>query len=398
MDDKKHKPEANWQLATQTIHGGHQKDNLGALVSPLYQTATFQFETTEQGSARFSGDESGYIYTRLGNPTTCELERRMAILEHAESAAATASGMAAVSAALLANLSKGDHLIASKAIYGCTFSLLMGLFSKFGIEVTLADFHHKQHIISAIKPNTKVIFCETPVNPHLDIFDLEMLANIAKTYDLISIVDNTFMTPLLQRPLLFGIDMVVHSATKYLNGHGDVIAGIVCSNHQLIEKVKNEILKDIGGIISPHDAWLILRGIKTLDVRMQRHCDNAYKIAVMLEDHPKVKKVYYPNLRSHHNYHLAQSQMKAAGGVIAFEIKGNFSQTAQFVNRLSLFTIAVSLGDPESLIQHPASMTHSAYTPEARIAAGITDNLLRISVGLENVNDLIDDLTQALMD
>ncbi|WP_434938496.1 trans-sulfuration enzyme family protein [Shewanella sp. HL-SH8] len=393
MQDNK---QAKWNLATLAIHGGHQREAFGALVTPLYQSATFVFDNVEQGGARFAGDEAGYIYTRLGNPTTSELERKMALLEGAEDAAACASGMAAVSSALLTHLQAGDHLVASKAVYGCTFALMTTQLNRLGIKATLVDFADLAAIEAAITPQTKVLFCETPVNPHLDVFDLAALAQIAKKHNLVSIVDNTFMTPLLQQPLAMGIDMVIHSATKYLNGHGDVIAGIVCGSSEHLHKLKYEILKDFGGVISPHDAWLILRGLKTLDVRLARHCDNAEVLAEYLDKHPAFGKVFYPGLAKHAGHKFIGTQMKRAGGVIAFELKGDKQDAMKFVNRLGLFTIAVSLGDAESLIQHPASMTHSPYSPDARLAAGITDNLLRISVGLENVQDLIDDIEQAL--
>lgn len=385
-----------WKAATQVIHGGHEREAFGALVTPLYQSATFVFESAQQGGERFAGNEPGYIYTRLGNPTTAELERKMAILEGAEAAAATASGMGAVSAALLANLQMGDHLVASNAVYGCTYALMTTQFARFGIEVSLVDFSSEAEIEAAIKSNTKVIFCETPVNPHLQVFDLASIANIAKRHQLVSIVDNTFMTPLLQRPLDFGIDLVIHSATKYLNGHGDVIAGIVCGSEEQLHKVKYEILKDIGAVISPHDAWLILRGLKTLDVRLQRHCDSAQRVAEFLAEHPSITRVYYPGLKSHQGHKFIGQQMKRAGGVIAFELAANLEEAMAFVGYLKLFSIAVSLGDAESLIQHPASMTHSPYTPEARATAGIGDNLLRISIGLEDCDDIIADLNQAL--
>jgi len=385
-----------WKAATQVIHGGHEREAFGALVTPLYQSATFVFESAQQGGERFAGNEPGYIYTRLGNPTTAELERKMAILEGAEAAAATASGMGAVSAALLVNLQMGDHLVASNAVYGCTYALMTTQFARFGIEVSLVDFSSLADIEAAIQSNTKVIFCETPVNPHLQVFDLAAIATIAKRHQLVSIVDNTFMTPLLQRPLDFGIDLVIHSATKYLNGHGDVIAGIVCGSEEQLHKVKYEILKDIGAVISPHDAWLILRGLKTLDVRLQRHCDSAQRVAEFLAEHPSINRVYYPGLASHQGHKFIGKQMKRAGGVIAFELAANLEEAMAFVGHLSLFSIAVSLGDAESLIQHPASMTHSPYTPEARAAAGIGDNLLRISIGLEDCDDIIADLSQAL--
>lgn len=385
-----------WQLATKVIHAGRERNESGALVTPLCQSATFVFESAEQGAARFSGSEQGYIYTRLGNPTTAELERKIAALEGSDAAAATASGMAAVSAALLANLSHGDHLVASHAVYGCTFALMTSQLAKFGIEVTLVNFTDEAAIEAAIKPNTKVLFCETPVNPHLDVFNLDVIARIAKQHKLVSVVDNTFMTPLLQQPIKHGIDIVIHSATKYLNGHGDVIAGIVCASFEQMEVIKFEVLKDVGAVLSPHDAWLILRGLKTLDVRLARHCDNAEKVARYLEHHPKISNVYYPGLESHAGFSLIGTQMRRAGGVIAFELAASLEQSINFINQVSLFCIAVSLGDAESLIQHPASMTHSPYNEQERIAAGITDNLLRISVGLESVEDIIQALEDGL--
>ncbi|MGS0695436.1 trans-sulfuration enzyme family protein [Shewanella sp. 0m-4] len=385
-----------WKLATKVIHAGRESNPVGALVTPLCQSATFVFDSAEQGGARFSGAEQGYIYTRLGNPTTAELERKIAALEGSEAAAATASGMAAVSAALLANLSHGDHLVASNAVYGCTFSLMTSLLVRFGIEVSLVNFNDEAEIKAAVKPNTKVIFCETPVNPHLDVYNLDLIAGIAKQHNLVSVVDNTFMTPLLQQPIKHGIDIVIHSATKYLNGHGDVIAGLICASHQQMEVIKYEMIKDVGAVLSPHDAWLILRGLKTLDVRLERHCDNAEKIASYLEYHPKISKVYYPALKSHPGHKLLGTQMRRAGGVIAFELDASLEESISFINQLPLFSIAVSLGDAESLIQHPASMTHSPYTDEERSRAGITDNLLRISVGLESVEDIIQALEAGL--
>ncbi|MGS0679755.1 trans-sulfuration enzyme family protein [Shewanella sp. 125m-7] len=385
-----------WKLATKVIHAGRESNQAGALVTPLCQSATFVFDSAEQGGARFAGTEQGYIYTRLGNPTTAELERKIAALEGSEAAAATASGMAAVSAALLANLRHGDHLVASNAVYGCTFSLMTSQLARFGIEVTLVNFSDEAAIKAAIKSNTKVIFCETPVNPHLDVYNLDLIAAIAKQHHLVSVVDNTFMTPLLQQPIKHGIDIVIHSATKYLNGHGDVIAGLVCASNEQMEVIKYEVLKDVGAVLSPHDAWLILRGLKTLDVRLERHCDNAEKIASYLEYHPKISKVYYPALKSHPGHKLLGSQMRRSGGVIAFELDASLEESINFINGLPLFSIAVSLGDAESLIQHPASMTHSPYTDEERSMAGISDNLLRISVGLESVEDIIEALEGGL--
>jgi len=384
-------------IETQAIHSGRINDEqFGSLATPLYQTSTFIFDNAQQGAERFAGESEGFIYTRLGNPTTRQLEMRVAAMEGMEDAAATATGMAAVSGALLANLENGDHVIASNAVYGCSFALISHMLKKFGIEASFVDMTTPENIEKAIKPNTKLIFLETPINPNMVVLDLEKILAISKKHGLISVVDNTFLTPVLQQPAKFGADIIIHSATKYLNGHGDVVAGIICSNAEMIEHIKLTALKDIGGTISPHDAWLILRGLKTLPIRVERHCQNAQLVAEYLESHPNVAKVYYPGLPSHDGYKFIGNQMKAAGGVIAFELHTDLKGGADFINRMNLFSIAVSLGDAESLIQHPASMTHSPYTEEERREAGISDSLIRISAGLENVTDLIADLKQSL--
>ncbi|PHI38042.1 methionine gamma-lyase [Pseudoalteromonas sp. GCY] len=381
---------------SQCIHGpNHFNDPHGALTAPLYQTSTFHFKDAAQGAARFAGEEPGYIYTRLGNPTTRELEEKVARLEGMEDAAATATGMGAVSASVLSFLQQGDHMIASSALYGCSFALFAHMLPKFGIEVSFVDLTDEQALRDAVQENTKLLFAETPINPNMTVLDLKMLGEIAKQHELLFVVDNTFMTPLLQKPVNYGADLIVHSATKYLNGHGDVVAGLVCGSKEHIELIKLTVLKDIGATISPHDAWLINRGLKTLALRVQRHCQSAQTVAEFLEAHPKVNKVYYPGLPSHPGYQFLGEQMKGAGGVIAFEINGSLEQGEQFINATELCTLAVSLGDPETLIQHPASMTHSPYTQEERLAAGISDGLIRISVGLEDVEDIIDDLKQA---
>jgi len=384
-------------IETQAIHSGRINDEqFGSLATPLYQTSTFIFDDAQQGADRFAGESEGFIYTRLGNPTTRQLEMRVAAMEGMEDAAATATGMAAVSAALLTNLQAGDHLISSKAVYGCSFALMNHMLKKFGIEVTFVDMTKPDNISAAVKENTKLIFLETPINPNLVVLDLEKICVIAKKHQLLSIVDNTFLTPVLQQPAKFGADIVIHSATKYLNGHGDVVAGIVCGSREMISDIKLTTLKDIGATMSPHDAWLIMRGIKTLPIRMERHCSNAQTVAEFLEQHEAVNQVFYPGLKSHPGHQFIGKQMKAAGGVIAFELNTDLKGGADFINSMQLFSIAVSLGDAESLIQHPASMTHSPYEPEERARAGITDSLIRISVGLENVDDIVADLRQAL--
>ena len=384
-------------IETKAIHAGRINDEqFGSLATPLYQTSTFIFENAQQGADRFAGEEEGFIYSRLGNPTTRQLEMRVAAMEGMEDAAATATGMGAVSGALLSYLQAGDHMIASKAIYGCSYALISHMLTRFGIEVTFVDMTNMDAFRQAIKENTKLVFLETPVNPNMVVLDLDAISNIAKQHELISVVDNTFLTPVLQQPGEFGIDIVVHSATKYLNGHGDVVAGIICGTSEMINHIKMTVLKDIGATMSPHDAWLILRGIKTLPIRMERHCRNAQSVAEFLEENKHVTKVHYPGLESHSGNVYIGKQMKAAGGVIAFELDTDLAGGAEFINSMKLFSIAVSLGDAESLIQHPASMTHSPYTQEERLDAGISDGLIRISVGLEHEDDLIADLKQAL--
>jgi len=386
----------NKNAETLCIHAGKEKNQHGTLATPLYQSSTFVFDNAEQGAARFAGEAEGYIYTRLGNPTTRELELKIAALEGMADAAATATGMGAVAASTMAFLQQGDHLIASKAIYGCSFALFNHMFARYGIEVSFVDMTDHAAVERALKPNTKMLFAETPINPNMVVLDLAFLGDFCRRNKLISVIDNTFMTPLLQKPADYGVDIVIHSATKYLNGHGDVVAGLIVSDAETIKTIKLTTLKDMGATISPHDAWLIIRGLKTLSVRLERHCTNAQKVAEFLESHPAVREVYYPGLPSHPGYKFIGTQMKAAGGVLAFELNASLDESRYFINQVQLLSLAVSLGDAESLIQHPASMTHSPYTAEERAMAGISDGLIRVSVGLEHVDDIIADLAQAL--
>lgn len=385
-------------LESLVIHGGESPtDPHGALVSPLYQTSTFVFPDAETGGRRFAGEEGGYIYSRLGNPTVNLLEQRIAALEGMEAGAAAATGMGAVAAATMAFLKAGDHVIASDCIYGCSFALFSHLFERFGVQVSFVDMTDEAALAAAFQVNTKVVFVETPANPHLKIIDLQKVGQACAMYPEVRlIVDNTFMTPLLQRPGEFGAHIVVHSATKYLNGHGDVVAGLITGRLEDIHLIKMTTLKDMGATMSPHDAWLITRGLKTLALRMQKHCESAQVVADYLVAHAAVAKVYFPGLADHAGHELIGSQMRSAGAVIAFELKGGYQAGVQLLNHLDMIRVAVSLGDAESLIQHPASMTHSPLTPEAREQAGITDGLIRISVGLEHVDDIIADLAQSL--
>lgn len=385
-------------FGTKAIHAGMTKDQYGALATPIYQTSTFIFDSADQGGNRFALKEDGYIYSRLGNPTLSVLEEKLAILEGAEAAAATASGMGAISAAFWTALKAGDHVVASKTLYGCTFAFLNHGLTRYGVDVTFVDVTNPENVRKAMKDNTKVVYLETPANPTLGISDIEAISKIAHgKEECLVIVDNTFCTPYLQRPIELGADIVVHSGTKFLNGHGDVISGFVVGRRDFITQVKLFGIKDMtGSCMSPFDAYLMIRGMKTLEIRMERHCKNAMAVAEFLETHPAVQKVYYPGLKSFEQYELAQKQMKLPGAVIAFELKGGMTEGKKVMDNVNLCSLAVSLGDCETLIQHPASMTHSPYTAEERMEAGISDGLVRLAVGIENVDDIIRDLRGAL--
>ena len=385
-------------LGTTAIHAGTLKNLYGTLAMPIYQTSTFIFDSAEQGGRRFALEEAGYIYTRLGNPTTTVLEDKIAALEEGEAAVATSSGMGAISSTLWTVLKAGDHIVTDKTLYGCTFALMCHGLTRFGIDVTFVDTSNLDEVKNAMKENTRVVYLETPANPNLKIVDIEALAKLAHTNpNTLVIVDNTFATPYMQKPLTLGADVVVHSVTKYINGHGDVIAGLVITNKALADQIRFVGLKDMtGAVLGPHDAYYIIRGMKTFEIRMERHCKNARKVVEFLNNHPKIEKVYYPGLETHPGYEIAKKQMKDFGAMISFELKGGFEAGKTLLNSLKLCSLAVSLGDTETLIQHPASMTHSPYTKEEREAAGITDGLVRLSVGLENVEDIIADLEHGL--
>lgn len=385
-------------LGTTAIHAGTLKNLYGTLAMPIYQTSTFIFDSAEQGGRRFALEEAGYIYTRLGNPTTTVLENKIAALEEGEAAVATSSGMGAISSTLWTVLKTGDHVVTDKTLYGCTFALMCHGLTRFGIEVTFVDTSNLDEVKNAMKKNTRVVYLETPANPNLKIVDLEALSKLAHTNpNTLVIVDNTFATPYMQKPLKLGADIVVHSVTKYINGHGDVIAGLVITNKELADQIRFVGLKDMtGAVLGPQDAYYIIRGMKTFEIRMERHCKNAKKVVEFLNKHPKIERVYYPGLETHPGHEIAKKQMKDFGAMISFELKGGFEAGKTLLNNLKLCSLAVSLGDTETLIQHPASMTHSPYTKEEREAAGITDGLVRLSVGLENIEDIIADLEQGL--
>ncbi|MDI9484297.1 MAG: methionine gamma-lyase [Bacillota bacterium] len=385
-------------FATRAIHGGQSPNAAGALVTPIYQASTFRFDSAEQGARRFALEEDGYIYTRLGNPNSAELERKVAMLEGAEAAVAAGSGMGAITSALWTALEPGDHVVAGKALYGCTFAFLSHGAAKYGIETSFVDTSSIEEVKNALRPNTKVVYLESPANPTMTVSDIPAICALAHEIPgCMVFVDNTYCTPYLQRPIELGADVVLHSATKYLNGHGDVIAGIVAGKKEFIDQVRYFGIKDMtGSVLSPFDAYLICRGLKTLAIRMEKHCANAQIVAEFLQDHPAVETVYYPGLKSFPQYELAKRQMRLPGAMIAFELTGGVEAGRKLMNNVQLCTLAVSLGDTETLIQHPASMTHSPYEPEERAKCGITVGLVRLSVGLEDPEDIIADLKAVL--
>lgn len=383
---------------TLAVHGNAQGNPFGALATPIYQTSTYVFDSAEQGGRRFALEEDGYIYSRLGNPTCTQVEEKLALLEGAEAAVSAASGIGAITSALWVLVQSGDHIVAHKTLYGCTYAFLTHGLSRYGVDVTFVDMNDHQALRDAIQPNTKVVYFETPANPTMDIVDIEAVSKIAHEHEGVTVmVDNTYCTPYLCRPIEFGADVVVHSATKYLNGHGDVIAGFVVGSAEYIKQVRLVGIKDLtGASLGPLEAFLINRGMKTLSIRMDRHSENAQKVAEYLMGHDKIASVAYPGLKNFAQRDIAMKQMKLPGGMISFELHGGKEAGKRLINACKLCSVAVSLGDTETLIQHPASMTHSPYTPEECAAAGISQGLVRLSVGLENVEDIIADLDQAL--
>lgn len=381
---------------TQIVHGIHTGDkNTLDLVAPIHMTSAFQFENADHGAGLFSGKYKGYIYTRISNPTLSLLQEKMAVLEGGEDSIVTSSGMSAIASTALSLAKPGNNFISCITTYGGTFALFTQRLKDLKIEARLilpSSYSTTKEIEKLLDKNTKFLYMETPANPTLDIINIEMWAGVANKHNIPLIVDNTFATPYLQNPLHLGADIIVHSATKYIGGHADIIGGIIVGTKKMMGYIKEEYVHYFGPTMSPFNAWLFLRGIKTLAVRMERHSINALKIAKWLELHPKVLKVYYPGLASHAGHHIAKKQMKYFGGMIAFEVTGGIKAAKAVMDNVQICSLAVSLGDCDTLIQHPASMTHSTYTKEERKNAGITDGLIRLSVGIESANDIIDDL------
>lgn len=384
-------------LQTLAIHAGEEPDPAtGALVPPLYLATTYHMGSTENGAALFSGEKEGYVYTRWANPTVTVLEKRVAALEGGEAAVATASGMAAITTALLANLKAGDHVVAAKAIYPSTYAVLDQDFAALGIETTFVDATDTENVADAIRPNTRVVYMETPGNPLLALCDLQEIARLAREAGAVSMCDNTFATPVNQRPLEWGVDIVIHAATKYLCGHGDAVGGLIVGNKDFIERARTHTLRYFGGILAPFNAYLIARGITTLPLRMKQHNENAMRVAQFLEQHPAVASVSYPGLASHPQHQIAKHQMRGFGGMVSFELKGGLDAGARMMNRVKLCALATSLGDARTLISHPATTSHVVVSREARMRQGVTDGLVRLSVGIEEGDDIIGDLAQAM--
>jgi len=377
---------------TKLIHAAEYEDQFKSATTPIYQTSTFSFESAEDGANCFAGESDGYIYTRIGNPTINALERQLAILENGYGGIAVSSGMAAATTIYLSLLSSGDHIVSTDAIYGPARSVMENQFCRFGFEFTYINTTTIENINDAIKPNTKVLYIETPANPTIDITDIEACAKIAHEKGILLVVDNTFASPYLQNPLDLGADIVFHSMTKSINGHADVVAGVIVTKEKKLYDQLRSMMASLGCNMDPHQAYLVMRGLKTLGIRTERTQKNAEQVAAFLEQHPKVAWIKYPGLKSHPQYHLAQKQMRGSGQMISFGLKGGFDSAKILMNNVHLALLAVSLGGVETLIQHPASMTHSKVTAENKLKAGITDDLVRLSVGIEDVEDIIDDL------
>jgi len=383
---------------TQSIHAGqHADEATGAVAPPIFQSSTFAFANTREGAERFAGSAEGYIYTRMGNPTVARLEDAVATLEGGVQGLATGSGMGALCTVVFALMNQGDHMLGTSSVYGPSRVVMERDFSRFGVESTFVDTSNLEAVRSAMRPNTNMVFIETPANPTISLTDIAAVAEIAHERGALVMVDNTFASPMLQRPLELGADIVMHSMTKFINGHTDVVAGMIVPGTEELRKRLKSAHAYLGACMDPHQAWLALRGLKTLAMRVRTAQGNAGRVAEYLEQHPKVEWVRYPGLASHPQHDLAERQMEGPGSLISFEVTGGIEGGSRLLDHVELMTLAVSLGGIETLIQHPSSMTHAAMAHEDRIAAGITDGLVRVSVGCEDATDLIADFEQALI-
>jgi len=381
---------------TKLIHAGAFDDEFGSATVPIYQSSTFKFKSAQHGADCFSGASDGYIYTRIAIPTIRAFEQNIAQLENGYDGIATSSGMGASTCGYMALLGAGSHIISSGAVYGPARGVLEQDFSRFGVEATFVNTADTSKIIAAIKPNTKVLYIETPANPTMEITDIAACAKIAKEHKLILVVDNTFCSPYLQKPLDLGADVVLHSITKFINGHADIVGGVIVTKGAELYKKIRHCMVYMGCNMDPTQAFMVIRGVKTLSIRIDRAEENALKIARFLESHPKVDWIKYPGLESHPQYELAKKQMTGFGSMMSFGLKGGYEAGKKLMDNVHLALLAVSLGGVETLIQHPASMTHAAVSKENKLTAGITDDLVRFSVGIEDVEDIIQDLSQGL--
>lgn len=381
---------------TKLIHAGAFEDEFGSATVPIYQTSTFKFKNAQHGADCFAGKSNGYIYTRIANPTIRALEQNIAALEDGYDGIATSSGMAAITSVYMALLGANTHIISTGAVYGPARGVLEQDFSRFNVEASFVDTSDVKNIIAALRPNTRVLYIETPANPTMDITDIEACAKIAKEHGLLLVVDNTFSSPYLQKPLDLGADVVLHSVTKFINGHADIVGGIIVAKDPEVYKKIRHSMVYMGCNMDPTQAFMVLRGVKTLAIRIERAQENAEKVAGFLLNHPKVEWIRYPGLENHPQHALAKKQMKGPGSMMSFGLKGGYEAGRKLMDHVHLALLAVSLGGVETLIQHPASMTHAGVSKENKAEAGITDDLVRFSVGIEDVEDIILDLKQAL--
>lgn len=384
-----------YDIETLAVRAGQERSQFGEHAEALYLTSSYVYKSAAQAAARFSGEEPGNIYSRFTNPTVTMMQERLAALEGAEACVATASGMAAILSTVMGLMKAGDHLVSSRSIFGSTQVLFGQIFSKFGIETSYVDGGDLAAWKAAMRPNTKIVFLETPSNPLTEVFDIEAIAKVAHEAGALLVVDNCFCSPALQLPLKLGADLIIHSATKYLDGQGRVLAGAICGPRALIEE-PFKFIRSAGPSISPFNAWIVLKGMETLSIRMQAQSANALELAKRLEAHPKVARVFYPGLPSHPQHALAMKQQKSGGAVLAFEVKGGKDAAWRVVDNTKLLSITANLGDTKTTITHPATTTHGRISPEARAASGISDGLLRIAVGLESVDDIEADLLRGM--
>jgi methionine-gamma-lyase len=385
------------RFATLAVHAGEGICPVtGAVDTPIYQSTTFAAADSDEMAAVYGGEKPGYMYTRYGNPTIHALEAKVAALEGGEAALATSAGMAAISTAILGYIKAGDHVVASRSLYGAAYNFLNKKVPRMGAATTFVSSLDVAAFESAIQPNTRLIYFETPTNPVLDVLDIRAIAELGRSRGIPTMIDNTFASPALQQPLKLGVTVVVHSATKYLCGHGDAMGGAVVGSEPYISELRQEVFRDFGGVISPFNAWLILRGIRTLHLRMPAHCANARRVAEFLAGHPAIERVNYPGLKTHPGHELAAQQMRDFGAMMSFEVKGGYEGGKMVMDRVRIFARAASLGDTRSLIVHSASTSHRAVPREQRVAMGIADGLVRLSIGIEAAEDLIEDLDQAL--